>query len=248
MWFKFVLLLSLSTSAWAYKFTTDFQNGFYWQETPISITVVDSDPERKSMIEDLAQAAIDDWQTSSGLQLWDFVGTGTKNIIRWSENFAQETKMDPTTVLAVAIRYTNGPYFAKTEIVINGSHTYNKNEALLRTTLTHELGHTMGLDHSEVSDAVMAPTLQPWYTGLHKDDVAGIKEAFHEMDTRQVSGYVSPLAFEKAETKSQPLSCGTVGPITPVGGGMSFNGLASLAGGLLISFVRKIFNWFKSRL
>ena len=247
MWLKFIFLFCLSTSAWAYKFTTDFQNGFYWQKTPINITVVDSDAKRKSMIEDLAQAAIDDWQTSSGLQLWDYVGTGTQNIIRWSNNFADETKMDPNTVLAVAIHYTNGPYFARTEIVINGGHTYNKDEGLLRTTLTHELGHTMGLDHSEVGEAVMAPTLQPWYTGLHKDDLAGIHEAFKEMDSRQVSGYVSPLSYEKTSSKPQALSCGTVGPAASAGTGSSFNGLLSLAGGLLISFVRKIFNWFKSR-
>ncbi|MBA2403703.1 MAG: matrixin family metalloprotease, partial [Bdellovibrionales bacterium] len=179
------------------------------------------------------------------LSLWDYTGSGTKNIIRWSTNFAAETRMDPESTLAVAIRYTKGPYFAKTEIVINGGHSLNQNEADLRTTLTHELGHTMGLDHSDVGQAVMAPTLQAWFTGLHQDDVHGIQAAYSEMDHRQVTGYVSPLAYE-TEQESQPLSCGTVGPVTATSG-VSFNGLLSLAGGLLISFVRKILGWFKSR-
>lgn len=248
MWIKWLSIFLLTTPVWAYRFTTDFSNGFYWQELPINITVVDSDEARKAKITALAQAAIDNWQTDSGLQLWDYVGTGTKNIIRWSTNFAQETKMDPTTVLAVAIRYTDGPYFAKTEIVINGGHTFNQNDAMLRTTITHELGHTMGLDHSEVSQAVMAPTLQTFFTGrLHSDDVSGVLAAHAEMEHRQITRYISPLAYSKDEATQNPVSCGTIGPVTAATSGVSVNGLVSLASGLLISFVRKIIKWFKSR-
>ena len=42
---------------------------------------------------------------------------------------------------------------------------------------THEFGHALGLDHSEVRDAIM----YPYYTGyvsnmrLHSDDIAGIQ-------------------------------------------------------------------------
>ena len=244
MWIKWIVIFSLTSSAWAYRFTSDFQNGFYWSSLPINITVVDSDANRKAMLESLAQAAITTWEDSTGLSLWDYTGSGTKNIIRWSTNFAKETKMDPASVLAVAIRYTNGPYFAKTEIVINGGHTYNQNQSLLRTTLTHELGHTMGLDHSEVDQAVMAPTLQPYFSHLHSDDIQGVQAAYSEMDHRQVTGYVSPLAYESEETQAQPLSCGTVGPVTAQAA-PSLNGILSLAGGLLISFVRKILKWFK---
>jgi hypothetical protein len=198
------------------------------------------------MIEDLAKTAIDEWQTRSGLSLWDYTGAGTKNIIRWSTNFANETRMDPQSTLAVAIRYTKGPYFARTEIVVNGGHILNQDQANLRTTLTHELGHTMGLDHSDVGDAVMAPTLQAWYAGLHSDDVEGVQAAQAEMDHRQVTGYVSPLAYENQES-GQPLSCGTVGPASTTSA-VSMNGLLSLVSGLLISFVRKVLKWFKSRI
>jgi hypothetical protein len=154
--------------------------------------------------------------------------------------------MDPSSVLAVAIRYVNGPYFAKTEIVINGGHSLNQNDYFLRTTLTHELGHTMGLDHSDVSSAVMAPSLQLQYFGLQNDDVVGMQAAAEETDRRQVTGYISPLAYSKVEKSTSPLSCGTVGTAgTP---GMNMNAGLSLASGLLITFLRKIVKWFKSLL
>jgi len=76
--------------------------------------------------------------------------------------------------------------------------------------------------------------------------VEGVQAAYAEMDHRQVTGYVSPLSYGEEETQSQPLSCGTVGPVTATSG-ISFNGLLSLASGLLISFVRKVLKWFKSR-
>jgi len=126
MWLKWIIIFSLTSPAWGFRLTSDFTNGFYWSSLPINITVIETDSARKSMLEDLSRAAIDEWQTKSGLALWDYAGTGTKNIIRWSTNFAKETNMDPDSTLAVAIRYTKGPYFARTEIVINGGHFLNQ--------------------------------------------------------------------------------------------------------------------------
>ncbi len=247
MWIKWIFIFCITTSAWSYRITSDFQNGFYWSSLPISIMVVENDPTRKATLESLGRAAIQDWQSNTGLSLWDFLGTGSKNIIRWSTNFAAETRMDPNSVLAVAIRYTNGPYFAHTEIVINGGHALNQNQTYLRTTLTHELGHTMGLDHSEVSEAIMAPTLQMWYTGLNSDDLYGMQDVYSQTNQRQVTRYVSPLAYTSDKSQPQPLSCGTVGPVSQMNAGLNFNALFSVLGGILISFVRKILSRFKGR-
>lgn len=243
MWLKWILPLLISLPAWSYKLTPDFSNGFYWNTLPVGIVVVESNPERKSMLEDLAQAAIQEWEQRTGFALWDYGATGTKNIIRWSTKFAAETQMDPSSVLAVAIRYTNGPYFAKTEIIINGNHELNKYENYLRTTLTHELGHTMGLDHSDVNAAVMAPTLQAVYYGLDDDDVEGMTDTYNQTQYRQLTGYISPLSYSSSEEK-QAMSCGTVGVTSAQGSG--FQGTIALAGGILISFIRKLASWFKS--
>lgn len=242
MWFKFLLGMLISGQAFGWRLTQDFNNGFYWQSLPVSITVIDANPTRKAKLEYLSKEAIREWERGANLNLWSPINEGTANIIRWSENFQAETNMDPNSVLAVAIRYTSGAYFAKTEIVINGNHFLNQNDVHLLTTLTHELGHTMGLDHSEDFEAIMAPTLQTTFQGISFDDRNGIKEAHKETLHRQQTGFISPLAYEK-ETTSEPLSCGTVAASSATPAGT----FLSLAMGILIGFVRKIISWFKSR-
>lgn len=244
MWKTLLIMISLIEVAHAYRFTRDFQNGFYWENLPIRIAVVESNPTLKNKLDTLTAQAVQEWETSTNLDVWDIVPAGNStNIIRWSNDFANETKMDEGSVLAVAIRYTEGPYFAKTEIVINGKHRYNQNNSDLFTTIKHELGHTMGLDHSDVLGAIMWPELQTYGVGVSHDDVQGMNEAYDIMMERQLTRYVSPLAYETS-SESQGLSCATV-TTTPMAAGQ---GLVSLIIGMLISFVRKVkakFKWFK---
>ena len=248
MWLKWLLLFLLSTPALAYRLTQDFINGFYWATLPVKFIVVENNTERKALLEQLSTSAIRQWERETGLSLWDLTADGTANIIRWSTNFAAETRMDPQSVLAVAIRYTNGPYFAKSEIIINGGHSaFNSpydsiNKTNIGTTLVHELGHTMGLDHSENMQAIMAPTLQYPYNGLHADDLIGMADAHAQTEERQITRYVSPLAYTKQEQSGQALSCGTTGPVGATNG----NALISLVSGLLLPFFRSLLRWLKS--
>jgi hypothetical protein len=241
MWFKFIIGILLTTPALAWRLTQDFQAGFYWQNLPINITVVDANPTRKARIEKYAVMGIKEWESATRLDLWNDV-EGAPNIIRWSENFQAETNMDPTSVLAVAVRYTGGPYFARTEIIINGNHFLNQDDVHLLTTITHELGHTMGLDHSERSEAIMAPTLQPSFQGVQIDDRQGMDEAVAEMKHREEIGFVSPLAYQGEDSSKSPMSCGTVAVATST----PASGPISLAAGILIAFVRRILKWVKS--
>lgn len=247
MLIKWILVFAVSVPAWGYNFTQDFTNGFYWASLPVKFVVIDKDSSRQELLTQLAESAIRQWENKTGHKLWELSSEGSSNIIRWSSNFAQETRMDPDSVLAVAIRYTNGPYFARSEIIINGSHSaFNSpyssiNNTNLGTTIVHELGHTMGLDHSENMMAVMAPTLQFPYNGLHQDDVQGMRDAFQETEHRQLTRYISPLAYTKETQSGQALSCGTTTPLQAPG-----NNMASLGLGMLIPFVRKIWGWFKS--
>jgi Matrixin len=234
MWIKSLLIVLVSLPALGFEMTSDFKNGFYWQALPIKMSISDSDDNRKNTLKTLAEDAMGEWESRTNLDMWE-LADGSSNVIRWSSNFAKETGMDPISVLAVAIRYTNGPYFAKTEIVINGSHPLNSDLHNLLTTITHELGHTMGLDHSRNMNAVMAPSLQDPYRGLDGDDISGMESVVTQTQGRQSTGYVSPLSYEEKK-QSNGMSCGTVATKSPQGVGPMF----SLVLGLVISTLRKI--------
>ncbi|KAJ0043131.1 hypothetical protein Pint_19415 [Pistacia integerrima] len=46
----------------------------------------------------------------------------------------------------------------------------------LETLALHEIGHLLGLHHSSIEDAIMAPTFSPGRAkGLHGDDIQGIR-------------------------------------------------------------------------
>ena len=238
-----ILMMTSLSQAWAYQFTKDFSNGFYWANLPIDITVIDSDPVRKARIESIVNIAINEWESAVGQDIWQFymsegsTSSSGRNVVRWSNNFQAETNMNSATTLAAAIRYTNGPYIARTEIVINGSHSVNQNDYNLKTILTHEFGHTVGLDHSEDPAALMAPNIQYEYPGITSDDMNGMNAVLATTHKHQSTGYISPLSQNTsvAESKS-PMSCATVSQV-----GASGN-MFSLLGGFLMSlvgFIRK---------
>lgn len=249
MWPIFLILMSWSASSWGFNFTTDFNNGFYWSELPLKITVMESDSTRKSSLEKIVKNSISDWQAQTGLSIWSFLSSttsaATQNVIRWSTNFAAETNMDASSVLAITIRYSNGPYFAKTEIVINGNHSINQNASNLYTTITHELGHTIGLDHSNANNAVMAPYIQIPYMGLQADDVQGMSQLVSETDGRQVSGYISPLSYQENPQVSSVKAFGCATVSFDPSGAKSAQSFLSLGLGLLLSLIRRFFTYIR---
>ncbi|MBY0516764.1 MAG: matrixin family metalloprotease [Bacteriovoracaceae bacterium] len=243
--FIFMFTLFCWKHAMAFRITQDFQQGFYWSSLPVSMVVMDQNSARLALIAQKAQEAVQEWEnslfTNNINDLWNVSSqqgspVSNKNIIRWSTNFGAETGLSETSTLAVAVRYTGGPYIARAEIIINGNHQLNSFPEQLKTVLIHELGHTLGLDHSEVSEAVMAPTLQLNYNGLQSDDLNGIEYTLNETQRRQAIGYVSPLSKQQTTTTS-PLSCGTIDISGGPGNGGGSNPIISLGFGLLLAIV-----------
>lgn len=228
------------TNAQAWNATQDFNQGFYWSALPVNMKVIDSDSNRLNLIKRLTDESVQIWQNVIVGQLWNMsaqqVASAGGNIIRWSNNFSAETGLDANSILAVTIRYTGGPYIARAEIIVNGNNIINQSESNLKTVLLHELGHTLGLDHSEYSNAVMAANLVLGFNGLHSDDRQGISAVVGETQRRQAIGYISPLSQSEDTQSASPLNCGTVDMSGGAGGGGG-NTIFSLGIGLILALL-----------
>ncbi len=233
----FLGLLMISQKSYAYSFTSDFNKGFYWRAFPIKMKKFAAIEADAKNLESLVSEAVTEWETSIGKDIWDFSPVESRssyagNYIRWSENFGAETGYDPSRTLAITIRYNQGTFFEQTVIILNGSISYLKQNwgNTLKTTIIHEIGHTLGLDHSG-EEAIMAATIGS-ITTLQDDDVAGINAVVDETLKRQSSGYISPLSVQ--ESKKGLAACGSVEDISK--SSKPGSGMTNFFGSLLIGF------------
>ncbi|MFT6069427.1 MAG: hypothetical protein ACJAT2_001292 [Bacteriovoracaceae bacterium] len=213
--FKLVLLSVMTiTSAHTFEYTSDFKNGFYWGSLPIGINKFVTDPNDGPELSQIVGNSENAWEGAAGRDLWSFnsgvivTSSYSGNYIRWSDNFGAETGYDPTQTLAITIRYTSGPHMVRTEIILNGNMASlrNNENGLLDKTILHEMGHTLGLDHS-FQNAIMGAYASNIST-LQWDDVQGVNAVIDETLYRQSIGYVSPLAG--STTTEEYSTCGSV--------------------------------------
>lgn len=232
-------LTTLPGEAWGYRLTEDFAQGFYWAGFPIQLNKFATSTAEGELLASLLNQAENAWEDAVGREIWqadggavisnDFYG----NNIRWSNNFAADTGYNPSSTLAVTIRYSSGTHVQKTEIILNGELFYlrqNQNNILYKTIL-HELGHTIGLDHSD-QPAIMGASVSH-INSLQSDDEEGANAVISEALTRQATGYISPLAAQQSQDENALSACGSVDMGNSGGPGGGF--FASLLLGLLLS-------------
>lgn len=208
--FLLFLGLSLQHHSLAYQFTEDLLRGSFWRTFPIPLKLqIASNDSRFSITEQALVDAIEEWQKHSQIKLWDYQEGGTSaranNVVRWSNNFQKETGYSATSTMAITVRYSSPPLLQRTEIIINGQYFGLANIEDLRKILIHELGHTIGLDHSQEYGSLMYSTLALGGSGpsyLSSDDIEGLNQviAYHAQKQSE------PIQLEqRSQGSSNPL-------------------------------------------
>lgn len=237
-----------SSNVHAYNFTQDYLRGYYWAKFPIQMTPYASNETDAQNLRAFVGSAVSSWESVVGKKIWSIsnVERSTNyqgNFIRWSDNFGEETGYDPSSTLAITIRYNKGTYFERVVIILNGSNPYLRQNfsSYLQKTLLHEFGHTIGIDHSDDMSAIMYRSLSNIYS-LNYDDIQAANEAIDSMVNKQATGYVSPYSTSEEKVAA----CGSVVDISgkgPGGGNGSF--IISLLLGVVMALsakAKKLFN------
>ena len=84
----------------------------------------------------------------------------------------------------------------------------------LLQTLTHELGHSLGLSHSDVNTAVMAPFYRGWQPNfkLDPDDVQAIQALYGAKQTKPTPATQGPeITFPDPQSTTSSWDGGSVG-------------------------------------
>lgn len=236
-----LMAILFSSKVHAYAFTSDYNKGFYWKSFPITMKRFVTDSSDASNLQTLTDQAVQEWESAIGQNVWALENvvqssSYSGNYIRWSSNFGSETGYDPNSTLAVTIRYNKGTFFEQVVIILNGNLSYLKQNSgnALKTTLLHEIGHTVGLDHTTVSGAIMYPTLGSTST-LQTDDIQGMSALISDTQHKQQTGYVSQYAAS-SDSKSVA-ACGTVEDISKNGSGPGGKAVMNFVGAILLGFL-----------
>jgi hypothetical protein len=80
------------------------------------------------------------------------------------------------------------------DIVINGTYQFSNstlNNKYFGNIMTHEIGHALGLDHSQLVDATMFFENRKGQHSLHTDDISGVRSLYGQSSTGSISGTVA---------------------------------------------------------
>ncbi len=147
----------------------------------------------------IVEAAAQEWNNTSPVQIVPVLNTGA--IVRGASNIYFSSGASAvfsgmgTGVLGVTqTLYDEDGTIVGGDVVINDSMTLEVNDSSLNNYLgniiTHELGHLLGLSHSEVKDSTMIYTALRGQNTLASDDKSGIYSLYPTSGKGKISGKV----------------------------------------------------------
>merc|ERR1711872_595023 len=186
------------------------QHGSQWKKTDLTFRVSKyptSTTLSRKEVDDEVRTAFNMWEEASGLRFGQVEAGQSVDIDIVFERFEHGDRSPfdgPKGVLAHAFfpAYGGNVHMDDSEdwsvIPFKGSQLLN--------TLTHELGHSLGLRHSNIKDSIMAPFYKGWTIDLRldQDDVKGIQSLYGKPKTEKRPSNARPaLSFPEHGTPTQ---------------------------------------------
>lgn len=193
------MIFLLITTIYSFALNSVAERGYRWKNFPIEMQINSDNADLPhSEVYNIISLAMKSWNTASNMTLLsaqlekssmssaNTMDLNGKSSISFSKDFFSDSHgFDPDIVVAVGGQYgqsgvmSDGFVVFNSESVVWETDNYRKTSSEyiddLQTIAVHELGHVLGLGHSESRDAVMnAHRITRIRRILSQDDIDGI--------------------------------------------------------------------------
>ncbi|MDL2261631.1 matrixin family metalloprotease [Methanimicrococcus sp. OttesenSCG-928-J09] len=205
-----VLISVLITPALAYNINYDEQNGWYTDQVNISF---DNSSFNNSSWKTAFLTSANTWAAQSSNL--NFYTTTAQNIsgvnVYYGPVSANSVATEKTFIFNATVNPHYFGYIGRSNVVFNSSCNFTTNQSQanstcspslrlydVQTIATHELGHSVGLSHSNIATAVMRGTPLPTiFRTLQSDDKNGVKFIYNSW--QPPSGSKSVTDYKKGD-------------------------------------------------
>lgn len=145
-------------------------------------------------VEDAARRAFQTWSAVSGAAVrFERDEVSPDGVIRFEDTWAWEPEALGKTLTQAEMP---GVGFVEFEIVVQAAVDWAPGAHDLESLLLHEIGHAVGLEHVDIAEAVMYPSIASGSTRrqLHEDDEEGIRFLYPPLPPESRSCATTPRA------------------------------------------------------
>lgn len=188
----FLLLFILTTQTWAYQASLSSSGyGLHWVNPTIPLAINSSTKDLSaSDVRTIIESSMNQWNLSSSTNIYR--ASSSNNEIRFASNFPYGS-----AVLGVTeISYNNAGSIQRASIILNDDYYFHSSpgfyppgEVFLGDVVSHEMGHLLGLSHSEVLNSSMFYSSFPGQSTLSLDDKSGGK-SHYDSGHGTISGFI----------------------------------------------------------
>jgi len=186
-------LLILSSSTWAYQSSlNEYSKPLRWGTQSTTITRVNNGEGLvPGQVDNALNFSLSQWNETQAFQVSQ-INLSSNNELKFDANFSYGSGILAVTEVSYGVSGT----INSAKIILNDKDfdftidSFNYSKVYLPTVLTHELGHFLGLSHSEVLDASMFYSFFRGQETISSDDISGLRSKYKKTNFGRIHGYV----------------------------------------------------------